>query len=169
VLGDTVAEDEWLLRFVQAMSHHKRSAPSPMLLLENFHDLFDNILHTLSSSSSVKDIMPYFRRLPNELQMHIFSFMLESPGGDVLFYHWAIDVLRKLHRWPEKSRHSIPCKGALFSRWTVVHEHSYLAGLYDERVEDSTEVRAGNDWDYVVLRSNDIGIVYMFLINSRRC
>ncbi|KAF2023225.1 hypothetical protein EK21DRAFT_95086 [Setomelanomma holmii] len=168
LIGDKLLEDGWLLRFSHAMSHHERHRPTPASLLKDFQALFTTITNTLSPHTPVARFLPCLERLPNELQEQIFSFVLDSPGGNVLFYHEALDVLQKIRKWPEEKQRSVSCIGALYARWDVLNHTSYLAGLYVQSMTDSTQMKAIDDvWDHVVVRWDDVGIIRIAFVDSR--
>ena len=84
------------------MSHHERQRPTPAVVIEEFQALFTTITSTLSPHTPVARFLPFLRCLPYELREQIFSFVLESPGGNVLFYHEALNVIQKIRIWPEE-------------------------------------------------------------------
>lgn len=161
LIGQEVLWVEWLLRLAQAMSSvpvQKRSATSRSLI-SYFHINFERIIGTVSPNTPLSLMLLRLKCLPPVLQEQIFSFMLESPGGYVLFYEQALNVLNKLRSWPDKRHRRISCNGALFARWDMFRQRYYLAGLYDEQVEGSIPIVAqGSEWDRVIIQSDTFGI-----------
>lgn len=127
------------------MSHHERQRPTPAVLIEDFQALFTTITSTLSPHTPVARLLPLLQYLPYDIQEQVFSFLLESPGGNVLFYLEALNVVQKLRMWPEEKQRSVSCKGALYARWDVLNHTSYLAGLYVQPVTGSTQLKANDD------------------------
>jgi hypothetical protein len=59
------------------------------------------------------------------------------------------------------------CNDALFARWDKVEHMSYLAGLYDNDVEEATQVQPyEQDWDYMVIHWNDGRISKVAFVGS---
>jgi hypothetical protein len=82
----------------------------------------------------------------------VFYFMLDNPGGCDLFNNGILDVLKDMLSWLESRHRSILCKYILFARWNKVGKISYLAGLYDKNVRNSTGIKADiQDWDCIVI------------------
>ncbi|KAF2820910.1 hypothetical protein CC86DRAFT_113088 [Ophiobolus disseminans] len=128
---------------------------------------FRTIMVVLWAGTRVRCFFPYLQRLPTELCLEVFGMLLNSPGGNILFYSEALHVLQKLQMSPE-DRYSVPCSGPLFVRWITVGKTSYLAGLYDKKVSGSSLIKAADkDWDHVVLRWNDFGVTYATCVDSR--
>jgi hypothetical protein len=105
--------------------------------------------------------------LPVELRDLVFSFMVQSPGGHILFNSKVLDILQKLVLWPENIQYSVSCRARLFARWEIRGTRQYLAGLYAEGREGVVELEANDqNWDLIVVRSDDFGIVGIELHNS---
>ncbi|KAF2844137.1 hypothetical protein T440DRAFT_484406 [Plenodomus tracheiphilus IPT5] len=150
------------------MSHHTRYTPTSNLLLKDFQALFEKTITMLSPHTPVALSLPWLLCLPYELQEQIFSFVLDGPGGNVLFYCEALNVIQKIRDWPERKQRSVSCKGALFARWEVLNHTLYLAGLYDQRVTGSTQIKANSaTWDHIVVRWNDVGVINVAFADSR--
>ncbi|KAF2023210.1 hypothetical protein EK21DRAFT_95089 [Setomelanomma holmii] len=106
--------------------------------------------------------------LPAELRDLVFTFMLQSPGGHILFNPEILDVLQKLISWPESKRYSVSCNERLFARWDMRGPTQYLAGMYAEAHEGVVELEANDqNWDLIVIRSDDFGIVGIELHNTK--
>jgi hypothetical protein len=166
IIGEKLSDDGQFLQFAHAMSHHDRCTPTPRSLLDGFLDLFTTILENLSPHTPTAQFLPWLIDLPPELQLNIFSYLLDSPGGNVLFFKEALHVLQKLHKWPE-GRRSVACKGPLFARWVAIKNSSYIAGVYDRGGTGFTEIKTYDDtWDHIVLRQNDVGIIDIAFVDS---
>jgi hypothetical protein len=161
--GQKILGCEWLLRFAQAIT----SAPiskneyewTPLSLTDAFHVSFQKIMDLVSPDTGLALSLKHLQRLPPEIQAYIFSSMLESPGGHVLFCGKALDILAILRSWPEKTHRSVSCNGALFARWHNLEETPHLVGLYDMGVQDSIQIKAENeDWDFISLQMDNNGI-----------
>jgi hypothetical protein len=123
------------------------------------HLLSEKIMAMMVPRTPLKHLLQKLQNLPPELQELVFSFMLDSPGGYVLFYKKALDVLEHLRLWPEKRHRSISSNGELFVRWDRVGQSPCLAGLYEKNTKGSIQSKVDDkDWDYIVLQWNDMRI-----------
>jgi hypothetical protein len=166
-IGHKLSEDDWFLRFAFALSNYQRNTPTPRALLEISQELFTTTMSLLPKDTPVACYMTSLQGLPTELREQIFVFLLDGPGGDVLFYREALVVLQKLQILSRVEQSSVLCSSALFTRWDKFGDTFYLAGVNDKRVEQSTPIKAANDsWDHIVLRSNDVGITHVAFVNS---
>lgn len=108
------------------------------------------------------------QNLPLELRELVFAFMLQSPGGHILFKTDLLNVLEKLVAWPDNKEYSVSCDKRLFVRWETQGTTQYLAGLYTEAHEGVVELVANDqDWDLIILRSDDFGIIRIELFDSK--
>jgi hypothetical protein len=171
LVGQSVLEGKWLLRFAQAMAlvpaFRDEQIPTPRSLTTELNELFEMIMSFVSPNTSLALMLPRLCRLPFELKENIIYFVLNSPGGCILFNSKALVILAKLRSWSEERHRSVVCNGALFARWDVFEQTSYVAGLYDKNVKGSTQIKAEDaSWDHVVVKSDDIGITEVAFLTS---
>jgi hypothetical protein len=142
--------------------------PTSRALLATFQEIFHKLKGMASHNTPLAQMLPRLQSLPAELQEIIFSFVLNHPGGYVLFNSRALDVLDELRLRPEEGHITVSCQGALFARWGTFKEASYLAGLYAKKPKGTTtRIKAeGEDWDYIVVRSDDIGVIDVTFLTS---
>lgn len=140
--GREILEDtDWRLRCAEALSRLTvQDKPSPISLIEALHALVDRKSNLLLPEAPLNTLLQNLCKLPIELREIVFSFMLEHPGGQLLFNANISTVLQDLVSWPEKRYRRLSSHGSLFARWVTCGSMSCLAGLYDHRIRGSSQL-----------------------------
>ncbi|KAI1521091.1 hypothetical protein PtrSN002B_012467, partial [Pyrenophora tritici-repentis] len=100
---DLLEDDDWPLRCAQVMAPVPiPNSPTSRSLVNVLHGLFQKVMSMVSPLTPLAPLLDGLPNLPCELQELVFSFMLDSPGGCVLFNQGTLDVLEKLLSWPER-------------------------------------------------------------------
>jgi hypothetical protein len=162
---------DWRLRCAEALSSRPvvldQQSPSPRLLVKAFYAHYDELTSLLAHGTPLQTLLERLSALPFELQELVFFFSLEHPGGDFLFDKATITALQALHAWPEKRHRQLSCKGSLFARWITSGSRSCLAGLYDEPVPGSFQVKSMDEqWNRAVITWSDSRVIGIVLIGS---
>lgn len=146
----------------------QEEVPTSVSLCRSSHDLHNKLLKMITTDTPIAATLSGLQGLPPELRELVFTFMLQSPGGHILFRTEVLNVLEKLVAWPDNPQYSTSCNQRLFTRWETQGTNRYLAGLYSEAHEGVGELVANDqNWDLIVIRSDDFGIVCIELSNSK--
>jgi hypothetical protein len=159
--GHKILEDTgWRLRCAEALSskrathyNNQYTAPTSLSLVRALQVRTIEIGNFLTTGASpLRFLLEGLVHLPAELQAMVFSFMLDEPGGQLLFDANVLVTLKALVARPEKRRHRISSNGSLFARWLTSDSVSYLAGFYDHQVGDCCPILPSDpQWDCVVV------------------
>ena len=173
IRGAGLLQNDGLLRLAEAMTTRaagNRKTPTPSSLIKTLGATIEEISNLGNISSPMVHILEDVYNLPLELCEKVLYYLLDGPGGHVLFESELRSTLGSLIAWPERRHQEVSIRGGLYARWSEPEGDggtARLAGLYDCGVMRPLKVILfDEEWDFVIVKRDTRGIVDVKFIRA---